>query len=154
MTQMLIFVSLLVKIYRYLLNHQSKTSRGISCFDYLSNVFRSNKLVNLILPLLVILSKDENLIVRQTCFESLVDLRNQLNDSKSTEQVGEMIISLVKFGLSSKASTFISTIALRLSDLCQVLTSKKRLRNFYQIIFFLKFFILMNMNLFMRYFPD
>ncbi len=92
--------------------------------------------MNLILPLLVILSKDENLIVRQTCFESLVDLRNQLNDSKSTEQVGEMIISLVKFGLSSKASTFISTIALRLSDLCQVLTSKKRLRNFYQIIFF------------------
>jgi hypothetical protein len=71
---------------------------------------------------LVILSKDENLIARQTCFESLLDLRNQLNDSQSIEQVGEMIISLVKFGLSSNASTFISTIALRFSDLCQALT--------------------------------
>jgi hypothetical protein len=71
---------------------------------------------------LVILSKDENLIVRQTCFQSLLDLRNQLNDSISMEQMGEMIISLIKFGLSSKVSTFVSTIALRLSDLCQTLT--------------------------------
>ncbi len=71
---------------------------------------------------MVILSKDENLIVRQTCFQSLLDLRNQLDDSISMEQMGEMIISLVKFGLSSKASTFISTIALRLADLCQTLT--------------------------------
>jgi len=82
--------------------------------------------VDLILPLLIILSKDENLTVRQTCFESLLDLHNQLNDSKSIEQVGEMIISLVKFGLSSKTSNFYSTIALRLSDLCDALTSKKK----------------------------
>ncbi len=75
--------------------------------------------------MLVILSKDDNLTVRQTCFESLLDLRNQLNDSKSIEQVGEMIIALVKFGLSSKTPRFFSTIALRLSDLCDALTSKQ-----------------------------
>ena len=88
-------------------------------------MFRSDKIVNLVLPLLIILSTDENLTVRQTCFESLLDLRNQLNDSKSIEGVSEMIISLVKFGLSSKTSKFISTIALRLSNLCHAFTSKK-----------------------------
>ena len=78
--------------------------------------------MNLILPLLITLSEDENLIARQTCFESLVDLRNQLKDSQSIEKVGGMIISLVKFGLSSNQPTFTTTIALRISDLCQALT--------------------------------
>jgi hypothetical protein len=72
----------------------------------------------------VILSKDENLTVRQTCFESLLDLNDYLNDSKSIEQVSEMIISLVKFGLSSRTSKFVSTIALHLDDLCRALTGK------------------------------
>ncbi len=80
----------------------------------------------MIVPLLVILSKDENLTVRQTCFESLLDLNDYLNDSRSIEQVSEMIISLVKFGLSSRTSKFVSTIALRLADLCHALTSKKK----------------------------
>ena len=77
----------------------------------------------------MILSKDENLIVRQTCFESLLDLRNQFNDSKSIEQVSEMIIALTKFGLASKMPKFLLTIALRLADLCHTLTGKIGLRN-------------------------
>jgi hypothetical protein len=99
-------------------------------------IFRSNKIPSLILPLLVILSKDENLTVRQTCFESLLDLRNQLNDSRLIEQVSEMIISLVKFGLSSRTSKFVSTIALHLPDLCQAFTSKEKLQiGIYNFIF-------------------
>jgi hypothetical protein len=87
-------------------------------------MFRSNEVSTLILPLLVTLSKDENLTVRQTCLESLLDLSDHLSDSKSIEQVIEMIISLIKFGLSSRTSNFTTIIALRLSDLCHTLTSK------------------------------
>lgn len=96
--------------------------------------------MNLILPLLVILSTDENLIVRQTCFESLLDLHKQLIDSESIEEVSEMIISLVKFGLSSKTSKFISTIALRLGDLCHALTGKDKFKYFHSIFIFFSFF--------------
>ena len=102
--------------------------------------FRSNEIPTLILPLLVILSKDENLTVRQTCFESLLDLRIQLNDSRLIEQVSEMITSLVKFGISSRASKFVSTIALRLPDLCHTFTSKqKKYKSKCIILYFLSF---------------
>lgn len=63
--------------------------------------------------------------VRKTCLECLLDLRKKLNESKSIEQVTEMVLSLVKFGLGSKAPNFTSTIALRLADLCHILLSKR-----------------------------
>lgn len=87
--------------------------------------FRPNQIINLILPLFVVLSKDDNLIVRQTCLESVLDLTNYLNDSKSIESATQMIVSLIKFGLSSRTLTFITTIALRLSDICNVFHGKK-----------------------------
>lgn len=158
MIQMLIFVHLLVRNYQFSLKHQSKIIYINPLISHKIHVFcfRSHKVVNLILPLLVILSTDENLIVRQTCFESLLDLHKQLIDSESIEEVSEMIISLVKFGLSSKTSKFISTIALRLGDLCHALTGKDKFKYLYSIFIFFstffKFFILMNMNLFMNYF--
>ena len=79
---------------------------------------------NLILPLLIFLSKDENLTVRRSCFEALLDVADRLSDPETVGHVGEIIVSLVKFGLSSKTAAFMSTIALRLSDLCRALESE------------------------------
>ena len=79
---------------------------------------------NLVLPLLIFLSKDENLTVRRTCLEALLDVAHRLRDSETVGHVGEIIVSLVKFGLSSKTVAFMSTIALRLSDLCHTLESE------------------------------
>lgn len=74
----------------------------------------------LILPLLVVLSKDENLIVRQNCLNSLIDLGLSLKSSKSIEEIVEMISALIKFGLASKSEKFLMKIAQRLDDLCRI----------------------------------
>ncbi|CAF1015603.1 unnamed protein product [Adineta steineri] len=114
----------LLPVFKNFINDTNADIRTLACqkLPIIAQSLESDKVPTMILPLLVILSKDENLTVRQTCFESLLDLRTYFNDSKLIEQVSEIIISLVKFGLSSRTSKFISIIALRLSDLCHAFT--------------------------------
>ncbi|CAM4747455.1 unnamed protein product [Rotaria magnacalcarata] len=114
----------LLPVFKNFINDTNSDIRALACqkLPIVARLFESNQMLNLILPLFVILSKDDNLNVRQTCFESLLDLSNSLNDSRSIEQVSDMIIALIKFGLSSRTSKFVSTIAIRLHDLCHALT--------------------------------
>ncbi|CAF4699562.1 unnamed protein product [Rotaria sp. Silwood1] len=114
----------LLPVFKNFINDTNADIRALACqkLPILAQSLEYNQILNLILPLLVTLSKDDNLAVRQTCFESLLDLSNNLNDSRSIQQVNEMIISLIKFGLSSRTSKFITTIALHLSDLCHTLS--------------------------------
>ncbi|CAF2512648.1 unnamed protein product [Rotaria sp. Silwood2] len=112
----------LLPVFKNFINDTNADIRALACQKLPILAQSYNQMLNLILPLLVILSKDDNLTVRQTCFESLLDLSKNLNDSRSIEQVNNMIISLIKFGISSRTSKFVTTIALRLSDLCHALT--------------------------------
>ncbi|CAF3242289.1 unnamed protein product [Rotaria socialis] len=114
----------LLPVFKNFINDTNSDIRALACQELpiLARLFESNQMLNLILPLFVILSKDDNINVRQTCFESLLDLSNSLNDSRSIEQVSDMIIALIKFGLSSRTLKFVSTIAIRLHDLCHALT--------------------------------
>lgn len=110
---------------RNLLSKREGSERSLKDLSWV--LFRPSDISNMILPLLVLLSKDENLLVRQSCVESLLDISERLTDEKSIEHVVEMIVSLVKFGLSSKTTKFINTIASRLADLCQTFASKREL---------------------------
>lgn len=111
----------LVPVFKNFINDTNADIRTLACqkLSIIAQSIDSNRIVDLILPLLVILSKDDNLTVRQTCFQTLLDLRTYSIDSKS---INEMIISLVKYAFVSKSSQFLSIIALRLDDLCQTLT--------------------------------
>ncbi|UJR30668.1 hypothetical protein I4U23_018192 [Adineta vaga] len=114
----------LLPVFKNFINDTNADIRALACekLPTLAQSLESDKIPTLILPLLVILSKDENLNVRQTCFESLLELRNELNDPQWNEQVKDMITSLVQFGLSSRTSKFLTTIAVHLLDLCHAFT--------------------------------
>ncbi|CAF0929553.1 unnamed protein product [Rotaria sordida] len=84
----------LLPVFKNFINDTNADIRALACqkLPILAQSFDYSQILNLILPLLVILSKDDNLTVRQTCFESLLDL-----------------------------TKFVKTVALRLSDLCHEL---------------------------------
>ncbi|CAF1057142.1 unnamed protein product [Adineta ricciae] len=114
----------LLPVFKNFINDTNADIRALACekLPILAQSLESDKVSTLILPLLVILSKDENLTVRQTCLESLLILHNELNEPKWNEQVREMITSLVKFGLSSRTSTFLTSIAVHLPEICHAFT--------------------------------
>lgn len=127
-------------VFKNFINDTNADIRALAC-QKLPFLLQSSNISKTIFAFFVVLSKDENLLVRQNCFESLLDVAERFVDSESTENLIEMIVSLVKFGLSSKTSSFFSVIAARLSDLCRILSRKKSFLQFDEFQFIHELFV-------------
>ncbi|CAF3653364.1 unnamed protein product [Rotaria sordida] len=79
----------LLPVFKNFINDTNADIRALACqkLPILAQSFDYSQILNLILPLLVILSKDDNLTVRQTCFESLLDLIFQIDEYKFIYEV-------------------------------------------------------------------